>query len=45
MFGHEKFEAYQISIKFLALALNVNEQLPRAFYCSNTFKNLSESHE
>ena len=29
MFGHERFEAYQISIQFLQLALSLVEQLPK----------------
>ena len=29
MFGHEKFEAYQIAVKFLEVALRINDKLPR----------------
>ena len=29
MFRHERFEAYQLAIKFLELALNLIEQLPQ----------------
>ena len=29
MFGHEKFEAYQLSIKFLKLALTLHDRLPQ----------------
>ena len=29
MFGHERFEAYQISIQFLKIALSLVDQLPR----------------
>lgn len=28
MFGHEKFEAYQLAIKFLKIALELTERLP-----------------
>ena len=29
MFGHEKFEAYQLSIKFLECALIISDRLPK----------------
>ena len=32
MFGHERFEAYQISIKFLKLALSLADNIPSG-YC------------
>ena len=29
MFGHEKFEAYQIAVKFLEIAFRLNDRIPK----------------
>jgi hypothetical protein len=31
MFGHERFEAYQISIKFLKVAINLADSIPTGY--------------
>ena len=31
MFGHERFEAYRISIEFLKLALSLSESIPSGY--------------
>ena len=31
MFGHERFEAYQISIKFLKVAINLADSIPTSY--------------
>lgn len=31
MFGHEKFEAYQLSIRFIKIALLLSEEIPGGF--------------
>lgn len=31
MFGHEKFGAYQLAIQFIAISVDILEQLPRGY--------------
>ena len=31
MFGHEKFEAYQLSLKFVQIAFELSQDLPTGF--------------
>ena len=32
MFGHERFEAYQLAIRFLRIALELAERIPPGYY-------------
>lgn len=44
MLGHEKFEAYQISIRFLKLALSLVDNMPSGYYViKDQFKRASLS--